>query len=155
MIFGVTGQHQLLTPDERWYVQKVIKRNVLRNKRNKLVSGCAFGVDTEAVIAVWGLLPFENLILTIPGTAPHNWGLAEQAAELGAIIIKCDTLHTVGKTYLARDDETIAQLTPHGRLLAFPRAPTPYRSGTWATINRAKKAGVRIRMYPLDPTHRS
>lgn len=149
MIFGVTGQHQLLTQEEKWFVQRIVKRNVLRNKQNKLVSGVAFGVDTEAVIAVWGILPFENIILTVPGTAQHNYGLVVQAAKAGATIIKCPTLHTAAKTYLNRDDVTAEMITPKGILLAFPRKPTFYRSGTWAQINKSTKLGTRVRKYPL------
>lgn len=155
MIYGVTGQHQLLTQDEQHFVQRVVKRNVLRNKKNKLVSGMAFGVDTEAILAVWGILPFENIICVVPGTAPHNWGLVDQLEKLGAVIIKSPTLHTVGRTYLHRDTVMVQQITTKGRLLAFPRQPTPYRSGTWATINRANRLNTKVRMYPFSSIKRS
>lgn len=150
MIFGVTGQHQLLSTEESVYVRHVVKRWVVKKRKNHtLVSGMAFGVDTEAILGVWGLIPFENIICVVPGTAPHNYGLVDQCEKAGAVIIKCDTLHTVGKTYLHRDDVAVEQITPKGTLLAFPRQTTFYRSGTWATINRAKKVHTRVRMYPL------
>lgn len=152
MIYGVTGPHRLLSEREAQCVRTVVKRNVLRNRRrNKLVSGLAFGVDTEAVLAVWGLIPFEHIICTIPGTCNHNRDLAERLAKLGAVMIHVPNQHTVGKTYLARDAETVAQVGPLGRMLAFPNTEhEEQRSGTWATIRRAWAAGVRTRLYPLD-----
>lgn len=151
MIYGVTGPHRLLAENEKFYVRRIVKRNVLRNPNNKLVSGMAFGVDTEAIIAVWGLMPFENIICTIPGTCNHNRDLAEKLTELGAVIINVPNKHTVGQTYLARDDVTVAQVGPHGRMLAFPNKENEeQRSGTWATIRRAYAANVRTRLYSLD-----
>ena len=151
MIYAVTGKHTMLTEEEKWYVRKIVKRNVLRRKSNKLVSGMAFGVDTEAILAVWGLLPFENITCTVPGTAQHNWGLVERLEGLGANIIKCPTLHTARDTFLNRDKVTIDQLprSSRGVLLGFPNKPTFYRSGTWATINEAERQGKKFRLYPL------
>src|SRR5436305_8261656 len=120
MILAVTGPHLLHRDDQKFYVRRIVKRAVLQRKNNKLVSGVAYGADTEAILAVWGLIPFENLILTVPGTCQHNYALVDKAQECGATIIKVKNKHSVSGTYMARNDETIRQLGPKGVLLAFP-----------------------------------
>lgn len=146
--FGVTGISMLLTEEERDYVHRIVKRTVLpRKRKNVLVSGMAFGVDTEALLAVWGLLPFENMVCVVPGTCNHNRGLFARAAEAGAQLIVTPNLHTVGETYLHRDDVVVENLDV---LMAFPKTPSEIlRSGTWATVRRARKANKKVRYYPL------
>lgn len=158
MDFAVTGTSRLLTPEEQRYVQRIVKRTLLKsrgdvNKRratkHTLASGMAFGVDTQALLAVWGLLPFEQIRCIVPGTCIHNRPLVEKAAGLGAEIIIVQNRHTVSETYMARNDRVVAP--PTRALLAFPNTPDEEaRSGTWATIRRARKAGIRIRIYPLS-----
>jgi hypothetical protein len=51
-------------------------------------------------------------------------------------------------TYMARNDRLIAEADV---LLAFP--PTPHeitRSGTWATVRRARRKGIPVHLYPLS-----
>lgn len=148
MVYGVTGQHQLLTEEQSRHVRRIVKRTVLRRpEQNELVSGVAFGVDTEAIIAVWGLMPFENITCVVPGTCNHNRGLVERCERAGANIVVVPNRYSVSETYLARDDKLVELVRT---LLGFPRRRTFYRSGTWATINRANKAGKRVRLYPFD-----
>jgi hypothetical protein len=151
--YGVTGPDMLLTPAQAQYVRRNVKRNVIGSNgghklNNKLVSGMAYGIDTEAVMAVWGMLPMRHLICTVPGTCLHNQVLVERAYQAGAEIVLVPNEHTVGETYMARNDATVDRIDV---LLAFPRTlKEVMRSGTWATVRRARKAGVKVRYYPLD-----
>jgi hypothetical protein len=50
--------------------------------------------------------------------------------------------------YMKRNDVLVAHADV---LLAFPKTPQEeLRSGTWATIRRARKAGVEVRLFPLS-----
>lgn len=147
--YGVAGPVSI-TEAQAKYVRKIVHRAVLgvHRRKNTLASGVAFGADTEALIAVWGLIPFKNMLLCVPGTCNHNRTIVEKAKAVGAQEFIVPNQHTVSATYMARNDLTITKLDI---LLAFPMTnEEEVRSGTWATIRRARKAGKKVRYYPLE-----
>jgi hypothetical protein len=155
--FAVTGTSRLLITEERMYIRRIVREHLL-TKRGKpraharLVSGAALGVDSEAVLAVWDLLPFNRVRLWVPGTAHHNYALVERTRMRGGEITVVDNAHTPGATYMARNDAVVADCD---HLLAFPSAAKPYRSGTWATINRARRANKQVSIFALEDRHGS
>jgi hypothetical protein len=57
------------------------------------------------------------------------------------------TVHWIQGGYMKRNDALIADAST---LLAFPATATEQvRSGTWATVRRARKRGLDVRIYPL------
>jgi predicted Rossmann fold nucleotide-binding protein DprA/Smf involved in DNA uptake len=131
--YGVTGTTGLM-PDEVPIVHEVI-RNLTGVKL--FTTGGAYGVDTEAAIAAWKYQSYNRLQVCVPTGKAYN----EATRKLGKVI-------EVPGGYMARNDAIVAHSDV---LLAFPRTREEVvRSGTWATIRRARKAGVEVRLYPLD-----
>ncbi len=128
-------------------------------------SGCAYGVDSIGIAAaVRARVPLIGFSLPQIREGDTTRPLFSNADDL----IACYTLeksahwniHWVleyappGRNpsdgYLKRDSFTVSKID---RLLAFPRtSKSELRSGTWATIRRARDAGVEIWFYPLDRT---
>lgn len=106
---------------------------------DKFVSGCAYGVDTETANAVVNYWPGARLHLVVPAR-PCNKSLI-RLSKLPQVSVE----HMPsGTTYLDRNDRMI-ELADY--LIAFPRNfEEKLRSGTWATIRRARTKGIPICM---------
>ena len=101
-----------------------------------MVSGAAYGVDSQC--ARWALVQKIPVTLTIPVGRWHNRALAN--GEPDVVLVEGG--------YMARNDETIRRSDV---LIAFPETPhEETRSGTWATVRRARKKGIPIYFFPLD-----
>ena len=102
--------------------------------------GGAFGVDTWCASVATALYPEAAHILHVPLGCRWNERL-ERLYEFDEVIY-------VEGGYMKRNDSLVEAA---GRLLAFPKtANEVLRSGTWATIRRARKAGVPVLMFPLS-----
>lgn len=115
-------------------------RSVVRDLTHPaaLITGGARGVDTVAALAARDFHPgVEQRIIYPDGR--WNEDLREQVP--GATFYP-------GGSYMERNDA----LVEHADLLiAFPRTEHEVlRSGTWATVRRARKRGVEVRLHPLD-----
>src|SRR4051794_40309033 len=100
-------------------------------------SGCAHGVDTMAArhAVMTGVLGIE---LYVPA-APHNEELVDEL-DGTARIIQCPR---GGEPYRTRNELMVQGAD---RLVAFVLKDTFYRSGTWMTINIARKTGIEVDM---------
>lgn len=141
MIYGVTGPSHLAL--KQWdRAENFIARHL--KKGDVLVSGAAHGFDTVgALIAVeLGV----RLHLVVPD-APHNDALVLQLQNAHGLV-KVERMPAVNlppaEAYMARNDRVV-ELIRSGELLAGVVKPSGfYRSGEWATINRAVRAGVPV-----------
>ena len=119
-----------------------VHRKVQELRADRFVSGCAYGVDTQAILEAWESHEGAQFTLTIPKGEWHNKALAEFGASVGWDIEYIDG------GYMARNDRTI-ELTDV--LIAFPETPDEVlRSGTWATVRRAQRKGIPFTIYPLS-----
>jgi hypothetical protein len=107
----------------------------------EFTTGAAFGIDTIVYYEAVSMYPEAFHRVCAPLGMKHNEDVLFTARRLGHEIIY------VPGGYMKRNDELVAQCDV---LLAFPRsAKEELRSGTWATIRRARKAGKEIRLFPL------
>lgn len=110
------------------------------------ISGAAFGVDTAAALAAIDLYPDAEHRVYVPA-AWHNADVVEQLRERSALVIDVDSAGSAAASYMERNDFMVADCTA---LIAFPYTlAEELRSGTWATIRRARRARRSIRLFPL------
>ena len=57
-------------------------------------------------------------------------------------------------SHLVKAASWLSSLDLPVRLIAFPDTAYPSRSGTWATIRRARKAGKHVELHPLHDVKR-
>jgi hypothetical protein len=113
------------------------------------VSGAAYGVDTAAALAAAEFFPEAAHRVYVP-RAWHNERAVVQLRERGAEVIEIAA--GVSGPYMARNDAMVADRDVE-QLVGFPHTCAErLRSGTWATIRRARKAGLRIVLHPLSET---
>lgn len=109
---------------------------------SEFTTGAAEGIDTLAAhigLEVWGLQRTLHRVCIPAGVYYHPcW---EDPPSFYVV-------ERVTGGYMKRND----RLVDHADvLLAFPRNRNEYlRSGTWATVRRARKRGIEVRIYPLE-----
>lgn len=153
MRYGFTGPDTIY-PEDAEYVNYVVAALV---DGTEYTSGCAFGVDTiagQAVIEHHMHRPGVFLRLAVPAALHNSAWVGEVGQMIGgqlgvdAVIERAPEGRTKSESYMLRNDLIVAHLD---RLVAFP--PTreeELRSGTWATVRRAHKAGKDVIILPLD-----
>jgi hypothetical protein len=110
------------------------------------ISGAAYGVDTAAALAAMELHPAAEHRIYVPA-AWHNAAAVEELRDRGATVIAVDRADSTAASYMARNERMVAECTA---LIGFPYTLTEeLRSGTWATIRRARRARRGIRLFPL------
>jgi hypothetical protein len=117
-------------------------------------SGGAFGIDTMFALTARELWPEVHLQFVVPRYAPYNRVLVRHLVETDELVTVLSVPPTSEKSslsdqYMARNEVLVAP--PTDQLLAFP--PTrieELRSGTWATVRRARKQLVHVSYFPLD-----
>lgn len=108
-----------------------------------IATGGAFGVDTLAIKLAKQIHPHAERPLYYPVERRWNEETKKYATELIPVM----------GSYLDRDDRLAAypKLTTCGRMAAFPKNNNEIvRSGTWATVRRARKLGVPVDIFPLS-----
>jgi hypothetical protein len=110
------------------------------------ISGAAFGADTAAGLAAMEFHPEAEHRVYIP-VARHNTDVVAAMRRRGAVIVQVPAAGSVAASYLERDDWMVAECTA---LAGFPYTlEEELRSGTWATIRRARRARRGVRLFPL------
>ena len=124
---------------EEAYIAKVVHDL----EADEFNSGGAFGVDSKAALYAWAFHREAKHRLIVPKGCWHNEKLVEILSKHPSI-----TVEYVEGGYMRRNDRLVEACT---RLVALPRTSREeLRSGTWATIRRARKAGVPVDIYPLS-----
>lgn len=158
-----TGKSGKLSKDEKKIVAEHI--GAIKGTPRIFRNGCATGVDIYAAECAVRSFPDSKHLFMIPTWAPSASAppqpckrdrdgmsrLNKLAVELG-VWCKWEWcspgVGSEAKGLLRRDD-ILAVNCSH--LLAFPRTDREEkRSGTWATIRRARKLGRGIKVVPLD-----
>lgn len=155
MILAFTGPEEVETDTIQEEIIRQEVQNLFPLGPTEFVSGAAFGVDTIAALAARD--GYLNCIhrLVVPN-GRHNEDLVRQWEKyVSEDPLRTDIdsrVHVVqrmpeGTDHLARNDEMIHRADI---LIAFPRTPEEEkRSGTWATIRRARRKGIPIHLFSL------
>lgn len=122
---------------------------------DRYVTGAAYGVDTVAAEAAMDFWPDVEHIVCVP-RAYYNHKAAARLGERGARLVTAPVRKSTSASYMARNDLMVSYLAGDvdGALTAFPL--TPYeeqRSGTWATLRRARKHNALVQLAPLAPPY--
>jgi hypothetical protein len=158
-VVAVTGARGFRRGEEQ-YAGSIILAGLKNLQFNvtEFVSGACWGVDTLAARDALALWPHARHRLVVPN-APHNEELVaefevlerlrlENAAGRGREIHATVEKMPAGTGYMERNDRLVLLADV---LLAFPSTRDEVvRSGTWATVRRARKANVPVMVYPLD-----
>lgn len=138
--YGVTGVVD--PPDEEFAKYLVYKTLIDLPAVDEFTTGGAYGIDTIAAKEAMKVHPNALHRLCVPA-APFNRSISGSFS----IIEYVPAGKSVSDTYMARNDRIVAYSDV---LLAWPlTAVEELRSGTWATIRRARKQGKEVRIYPL------
>jgi hypothetical protein len=142
VIVSFTGPEEIDGDDAR-YVREVVAK-IVQVPQMMFVTGGAVGVDTVVARAAREFFPDAHHLVVVPGRADCRWNRdlrREFEVRYGP------ERSTTGATYMARNDLLVRYAD---ELYAFPwTSDEEGRSGTWATIRRARKASVPIKMFPL------
>jgi hypothetical protein len=105
------------------------------------------GIDVEAFFFGYSMYPNAHHRICVPVDCDHCELVVKAAREKHFEIIEIPGASPAG--YMKRNDALVAHADI---MLAFPRTPHEAKrgSGTWATIRRARKAQVPVRLYPLS-----
>lgn len=110
------------------------------------ISGAAHGVDTAAAFAALDCFPSVLHRVYVPA-AWHNRDAVAELRERGAEIVQVGGGASAAESYMARNDRMVGDCTD---LVGFPLTlDEELRSGTWATIRRARRVGRRVSLHPL------
>lgn len=145
--YAVTGVSRELVPEEKLAIMAAV---MSLPDVTEFTTGCAYGVDTAAHQAVVQCHPSALKRLVVPA-APHNAQYVGTAAceSIPWVVEHAPEGSTSARSYMLRNDVLVSHADV---MLAFPDTEQELwrGSGTWATIRRARKAGVKVRLYPLD-----
>lgn len=141
MKIGFTGSRNL-GPAHDHLVTEVL--DTLTPDKDELVVGGANGADIT--IARFALRRGFKVHAVLP-QAPHHshaerWCTSYEYAEMG---------DSDAESYMNRNDLLVLR---SDRLIAFPDTAYESRSGTWATIRRARRARKHVELHPLHDVKR-
>ena len=145
MRYGITGVRDIgdqRTPAREHALRVIAWALMDLEDVTEVTTGAQYGVDTQAFFIASELHPDAHHRVCVPAGVPHNEHLVRIARIHGREVVE------VPGGYLARNDRIVASSDV---LVAFPRTENEeLRSGTWATIRRARRAGIQIRLHPLE-----
>ncbi len=143
MIHGYTGTRTLDAPGRERRIEKALQQECWSARR--VITGGCEGVD--AFVGRWyaEFMPDTPQLVLVPSDTSHvdPWWLEHADLWAGNLI---EVYYDVGP-YMKRNDLIVAE---SDTLTAFPAQPDErLRSGTWATVRRARKSGVPVDVVPL------
>lgn len=141
-VAGFTGPRALRNGQRETLLTPLVKE---LGHFQQFVTGAAYGLDTAAAEVCYELWPDAQHTLVVPA-AWHNRDVVQWAFEREFEIIMAPGKDTVRDAYMARNDMMVNLLT---KLFAFPTTPERMRSGTWATIRRARRRGIPVHYTEL------
>jgi hypothetical protein len=141
-VVSFTGPTDAAGPEATFFVAHAISE---AGPAAEYRTGAAYGIDT---IAFWAAISYDNSAVHRICYPAGEWYNRELLARIRAKDGPGAVLESVSGGYMKRNDRLVDGAS---MLLAFPETPEEQRrSGTWATIRRARKAGVEVRLYPLS-----
>lgn len=137
--YAFTGPARALSTAE----QALIHRTLLGLAApTAFITGGAEGVDTAVAYEAAVLYPGAELLVIAPDAPWSGW------APSGATLAQAPSGRTKAEAYMKRNDMLVAECD---ELVAFPeRLVEALRSGTWATVRRARAAGRPVNVVPLN-----
>lgn len=134
--YAITGSRDALGAR----VERLVASTLARfPDATSVATGGCYGADTIAITHLPVVLPNAKRPLFLPKGKKYNEGTLDFATEV----------FYIEGGYLKRDD-ALAEYGVDG-LIAFPLTATEVRrSGTWATIRRARNLGRDIYIFPLN-----
>lgn len=152
---SITGPSRRLSGDEKDLVEQVISG--LGGEPGRFFTGVApEGVDGWAARMAYAHWPNADHVLAIPYwegdgrplPCPYDMDTVKELSAAGAKVVHCQPGATKAKGYMLRNSY-LAEMCTH--MLAFPETPEEEkRSGTWATVRRARKHRRPVLVTPLD-----
>ncbi len=144
----VTGTSRTRRPDGDPSLWNQICGVVRATPADTYISGGARGIDTLWTLASFDVWPLARRVLVVPtGVGAHwNTNLTNFVDE----IIEAKPGRHASQSMMNRNDQLLSSVGPVSILQAFPRSPTEaLRSGTWATVRRARKLDIPVTIFPL------
>jgi hypothetical protein len=142
MRYSVSGVSRPLYGVEIMHIRSVLEgcREV-----TEFTTGGARGVDTAAAFLAQAVHPLAKHRVLLPDQPYHPvWDTPGSARDF--------EVKRISGGYMARNDALVACADI---LIAFPERPDEeVRSGTWATVRRARKAGITVVLAPLESAAR-
>lgn len=109
---------------------------------DQVITGAAKGVDTIAARIAVKLWPKAEHTIVVPNFRHNNILIEEMESEYPWVeIVRLRTGNA-----LTRNIEIVDRIT---HLIALPVRLTWYRSGTWHTINAARRSRLPVILYPI------
>lgn len=140
MIYAFTGLARKLSFRELAFIRDIVKN---LPDVTGLRTGGAIGVDTA--VAWYGYQFHSDTERYIIAPTGEYWS---EKVPLGSIVRFAPQGSTRSETYMNRNEMLVGP--PTDLLVAFPETKQHVqRSGTWATIRRARKRQIPVELYPL------
>lgn len=142
MRFSVTGTTELSGNAQERIIYEALY--AIAGDVDKFYTGGADGVDSYCA-----QVGFEHCINEVWSENTELWGVVPAGLYWNRKTLEYfDLVEYINGDYMDRNDVLVARAEV---LLAFPKTRfEERRSGTWATIRRARKAKVPVWAYPLD-----
>jgi hypothetical protein len=150
-VLGFSGESRELSQAERAYVIRTVLERVKYLKPEAVVTGGAAGVDTLVAMAIDEWVPSIHQMVCYPtriDCRPVRWNAALKQDLPHATFHAAQPGHTDSDAYMNRNDDLVYACE---RLIAFPATrAVRIRSGTWATVRRARRLDMPIEIWPLS-----
>lgn len=141
MRYSFTGVTEF--PDPEAAEESITNTLLILPEPEEVYTGGALGVDTLVQFIAQQVWPNADHYLCLPTGAPYN----QEVLRSGLPTLLSSEGSTVAESYMLRNDLLVNRCD---ELIAFPLTEEEImRSGTWATIRRARKADKPVRIFAL------